>query len=71
MIVDVALRDGETFEIALIEVAALDGNPVYPDCIACDKTKRIWLRSTYAYQNKARYDLILSNWSPNVIKTKF
>lgn len=68
MFVDVALRDGEDFEIARIELTVENGVPVYPDCIACSETKRVWRRSTYPSQGKARYDLVRSSWSPNIIK---
>lgn len=70
MFVDVALRDGENFEIARIELAVEDGVPIYPDCIACPETQRVWLRSTYPSQGKARYDLVRSHWPPNVIKSR-
>jgi hypothetical protein len=71
MFVDVTLRDGESFEIARIELIAENGAPVYPDCIVCPESKRVWLRNTHPSQGKARYDLVRSHWSPNTIKAKF
>lgn len=58
MIVDVALRDGENFEVARIKLTVENGVPVYPDCIVCTETKRVWCRGTYPSQGKARYDLV-------------
>jgi len=63
MIVDIALRDGESFEIARIDLEVENGVPVYPDCVACLETQRVWRRSTSPSQGKARYDLVRSNWS--------
>ena len=71
MIVSVALRDGENFEIAHIELIVESGVPIHPDCIVCSETKRVWLRSTHPSQGKAKYDLVRSSWSPNIIKAKF